>query len=275
MKKSIIRSLVIILIVHAIPIQSFIIDRVILTSDANPTYLQFWPLVAKAWKQIIGIQPTLFLISDADLDIDTTIGDVIRVPRIPGISSANQAQVMRLLAPLYFEDEICLISDIDMLPLNRDYFVNSVADIPDDMFVVYRNKAYGNSERFPMCYNAGKGYLFKSIFNIESIAEIPTRIKAWIDWWVSTGGTAWDTDEVILFTHVRKWNRFKTNCVFLHHDSMMPHRIDRACWQYDEQKLKQRYYIDAHMVRPLDKYYKEIKKLSDDLGLDWESSPTC
>lgn len=245
------------------------IDRVILTSNDNPMYLDFWPLVAKAWKQIIGIQPTLFLISDHYIEVDETVGDVIRIQSIPGVKTSTHAQILRLVAPIYFENEVSIISDIDMLPLNRDYFIKSVADISDEKFVVYRDKGYGeNSNRFPMCYSAGKGYLFKSIFNINGIDEIPNKIKQWIqEWHAKRPNEEWETDEVTMFKYLHAWKYLKSRCVFLHHTSMLPQRIDRSDWRYDKEKLKNNYYIDAHMVRPLQKYYREIKELADDLGL--------
>lgn len=241
----------------------FVIDRVILSSNENPMYLQFWPLVAQAWQKLVGIKPTLFLVAHEHIPVDETVGDVVRIKPIPGVSTASHAQIIRLLAPIYFENEISIISDIDMLPLNKDYFVNSVKNIPDTKLVVYRDMGYGkDSLRFPMCYNAGKGYLFKDVFNVKSIEDIPATIAKWVQL-----GCGWETDEVMLYTHVRKWNKFKANCVFLGHTSMVPQRIDRVDWRYDKTKLKNRYYIDAHMVRPLEKYYKEIKELADDLGL--------
>jgi hypothetical protein len=48
---------------------------------------------------------------------------------------------------------------------------------------------------------------------------------------------------------------------------MRDRRIDREDWSYDKEKLKSNYYIDSHMVRPLSKYYKEIKELVDVIGL--------
>lgn len=241
------------------------IDRVILASDTNPLYLPFWPLVARAWKERIGIQPTLALIAEDDIAIDTSIGDVIRFKPIPGIKTSMQAQVMRLLLPIYFPDQVCIISDIDMLPISKEYFINSVADIPDDKFVVYRDHGYGtNSLRFPMCYNAGKGYLFQSIFKINTVEDIPQKIKEW-----AALNCGWETDEVMLYKHVRGWEHFNDKCVLLHHTSMVPQRIDRADWKYSKNKLKEGYYVDSHMVRPLDKFYKEIKELTDDLGLNW------
>lgn len=245
-------------------IRGFTIDRAILACDTNPMYLQFWPLVARAWSQLIGIKPTLFLITDdPNTPVDTSLGDVIFVKPIPGVSTATHAQVMRLLGPVYFPNDICIMSDIDMLPLKKDYFVDSVAHIPDDQFVVYRDKGYGDdSIRFPMCYNAGKGYLYQSIFKVNSIDNIPGKIQEWV-----SNKWGWETDEVALYKHVYGWEKVKTNCVFLHHTSMVERRIDRACWGYDKQKLKRNFYVDAHMVRPLDKYRKEIEELAQDLGL--------
>lgn len=245
------------------PIYGLVIDRVILASNENPMYLNFWPLVSQAWNKRIGVRPTLFLIDEHNLPVDTTYGDVIRIKPIPGVSTASHAQIIRLLAPIYFENEISLISDIDMLPLDKEYFVNSVKNIPDTMFVIYRDLAYGkNASRFPMCYNAGKGYLFKEIFNIKSVEEIPAIIKRWM-----AKGLGWDTDELMLYAHTRQWPRFKTHCILLGHTVVDDQRIDRARWGYDKAKLKSNYYIDAHMVRPLDKYYKEIRELASDLGL--------
>lgn len=238
------------------------LDRVILASDANPTYLQFWPLVARAWKQLIGVQPTLILIADESVQVDETLGDVIRLKPIEGVSTATYAQCVRLLAPAYYENEVCIISDIDMLPISREYFCDSIKDFSDSTFVVYRDKAYGeNSKRFPMCYNAGKGRLFKSIFRFSSVDDIPRLVQKWVEM-----GLGWNTDEIMLLAYVRNWPYMKDHCAFLGHTSMESRRIDRANWRYSKTRLGN-YYIDAHMVRPLDAYYDEIKALADDLGL--------
>ncbi len=46
------------------------IDKVILSSDSNPYYLAFWPVVSKIWKQNFKIEPVLALISNTELDLD-------------------------------------------------------------------------------------------------------------------------------------------------------------------------------------------------------------
>lgn len=233
-------------------LNGLVIDRVIIATDSNPAYIEFWPIVAKAWSDRIGIRPTLALIAHDDVQIDESLGDVIRFEPLEGIPTPLQAQAIRLLLPAYFPDECCIISDMDMIPLNKDYFVNSIADLPDDVFVVYRDRAYGdNDARYPMCYLAAKGRVFQDLFNIESINDIGAIIKAWhsLNW-------GWSTDELVLHMYLRNWPLYHTKCVKLGHG--VEKRIDRSCWSYDADLLHQGDYIDAHCPRPYSTYKKEI-----------------
>jgi hypothetical protein len=234
----------------------FKIDRVILGCDANPMYLEFWPVVAKTWKELVGVKPTLGLIASKDVYIDESLGDVIRFEPIPGVSTAFQAQVIRLLLPILFENEVCIISDMDMIPCQRNYFVNSVADIPDDCFVVYKNGAFNSDEykEYPMCYNAALGKTFKEIFNIQTIEQMPTKINEWYSL-----GLGWTSDQQILYAALDKWDNKDTKLVKLGHD--VHPRIDRAYWMYNEQNVKRNYYIDSHMLRPYSLYSKHIDQL--------------
>lgn len=232
-------------------ISSLKITRAIVSSDTNPMYLDFWPIVAKMWKDHIGIQPTLALIAPEETIVDTSIGDVIRFEPIPGISTALQAQVIRLLLPAYFEDDVCITSDIDMIPLNKDFFLNTVQDVPDDTFVNY-DFWYG--ETYQMCYNIGKGTLFKEIFNINSVEDIETIIKSW-----AAENIGWITDEVILTRSLRAWHRFSTN--FLRIYCPKGKRVDRSDWHNPKKRSGKSHYIDSHMLRPYSKYKKQIDKL--------------
>ncbi|HJZ24116.1 MAG TPA: hypothetical protein VJ201_06695 [Candidatus Babeliales bacterium] len=240
----------------------FTINRAIMASDTNPTYIDFWPLVSQAWVKLIGIRPTLALISEKKIPVDTTYGDVIYFYPIPGVSTALQSQTIRLLLPALFPDEISIISDIDMLPINKEYFINSVREIPQDKFVVYRDRGYKppHNNRFPMCYNAGKGILFKEIFGVNSIDDIPKIIKKW-----NTTGYGWITDEMMLYQHLLSWKKYATHCVKLGHE--VGPRIDRISWVYSPEKLVEKYYIDSHLLRPLNNYRKEISQISQILGL--------
>lgn len=239
-------------------IYGFKLDRVIVASDANPMYLDFWPLVARAWKEVVGLKPTLVLIADSTVTVDETIGDVIRFEPIPGISTALQAQVIRHLAPAYFEEEGCIISDMDMIPLSKKYFVDAVQHIPEDNFIIY-TQLPPYDDRITMCYNAAKGKVFKEVFNITSVGDIREIIKNWAD--LKLG---WNTDEIALSTYLKAWPKYKKNCVYLNQDCADT-RINRAHWSYDKKMLKNGLYRDSHLLRPYNEYKKEIDAFVADL----------
>lgn len=247
------------------------IDRVILSTDSNPDYIQFWPIVAKVWKDYIGIKPTLALIADKSVIIDESLGDVIRFEPIPGVKTSLQAQVIRLLLPAYFQDEVCLISDIDMIPLNKNYFFDSVKDIKEDCFVTFRNYYYRDTTTiYPMCYNAAKGKVFKEIFKINNIYDIPSIVQNW-----SAANLGWSTDEILLLKYLRNWKYHDTRCIHL--NQYITGRVDRSNnLSCNLNSIKNGSYIDAHCPRPFEKYKSEINNILNALIPDfYPSSPTA
>jgi hypothetical protein len=239
-------------------IHSFPLHRVILATDANENYIQFWPIVAKAWKEIVGLQPTLALIGDETVEIDETLGEVIRFAPIEGVSTALYAQAVRHLLPVMFPNEGCIISDIDMIPLSKDYFGKSVESFSDDTFVVYRDRMYPpNAYQYPMCYCAAYGKVFKDIFHINTPEEIPSIIKQW-----SELNLGWSTDELLLYRYLNVWNKNSIYCVKLGHGMEMSYRrIDRLRWGYNKNLLQSGHYIDMHCPRPYNEHKAEINMI--------------
>ncbi len=234
---------------------SFKIDRAIVSSDANPLYLDFWPIVAKAWHRL-GIRPTLALIADETVQVDETIGDVIRFKPIPGISNGFQAQVIRLLLPTLFENEISIISDIDMIPISKEYFIDLVSKISDNMFVIYRDKAvYEWDKTYPMCYVAAKGSTFKEVFRVNSANDLPSIICEWSQLF----DERWNSDESLLYQYTNDWRDYQSRCMKL--GLRVERRIDRPGNWYNKNLLIAGYYIDCHSERPYSDHKKEIDEL--------------
>jgi len=236
---------------------SFKIDRVILATDTHLMYMDFWPLVARMWEEIVGVKPTLAFIAPAGVFIDESLGDVIRFEPIPGVPTSLHAQVIRLLLPAYFPDDFCIISDIDMIPLSKNYFIESVQDASCDSFVIFRDQAdsyYTENKRYPMCYNAAKGSIFAEIFDIKNTSDISTIIQQWyaLEW-------GWHTDELILTQKTNQWNEKTGRLSKLGHP--VTNRIDRSYWSYDINVLHNHGYIDSHLLRPYNEYQKEIDTL--------------
>ena len=231
------------------------LKRVILAANNDPKYVQFWPVVAPIW-QAMGLRPTLAFIAPPGCPIDTSMGDVIRFDPIPGVPESLQAQTIRLLLPALFPDDACLIADIDMLPISRSYFVDGAASCPDDAFLVYRDCAYGwNAARYPMCYIAAKGAQFASVFDIHGWDAIAGKITQWEQW-----GYGWDTDELLLYYFLSKWER-KGGHVFRLGHGVGP-RIDRGYWPNQASLIDVSGYIDCHCPRP----YSEHKQIIDQIS---------
>ena len=66
------------------------IDYCLLSSDENPFYLDFWPLVSKVWKLRFKIEPILIFIGK--VPIPNYYGTVILQPPIPDINLPLQSQ---------------------------------------------------------------------------------------------------------------------------------------------------------------------------------------
>lgn len=243
-----------------VPLHSLTLTRVILSTDTHPNYIQFWPLVARAWKKIVGVRPTLALIADESVRVDESCGDVIRFKPIPGVSTAFQAQTIRLLLPALFPQDVCIMSDIDLIPLDKKYFAHSISRVKEDAFVVYRSKQYMreedkryNYERYPMCYTAAKGAVYGEIFHIQGARDIEERIKQW--WDLQWG---WISDELILYKYVHAWPAFNQRSVLLGHK--VSRRKSRTA-HIKPSDLLQRKFIDYHCPRPYHRYKDTIDRI--------------
>ncbi len=233
----------------------FPIHRAIVSADDNPLYLDFWPLVAKTWKAI-GIQPTLALIAEEGCPIDASLGDVVRFDPIPGISKAMQAQVYRLFLPCLFPEEVCLISDIDMIPVSKSYFVEGAACCPEEAFLIYRDAALPPPQ-YPMCYVAGKGRVFSAIFQVAHPDQFPARLRAW-----KMEEDSWYADQVLLFRAVNSWELFEGGEVVRLGHGVGP-RLDRPEWKqvFSPEELEAA--IDCHCARPYSQFKESIDRIAE------------
>ncbi len=99
------------------------INRVILSSNESKEYLDFWPIVSLAWKKI-GIEPTLIYTGVEPI----TSKNFINI-NVSNIDTAFLSQNVRLLAPSLFPKDVCIISDIDDMPLSQDYFQDNIKNL--------------------------------------------------------------------------------------------------------------------------------------------------
>jgi hypothetical protein len=186
------------------------LSHVLLASDLNPDYLEYWPSARRAWLEIVGIEPTLLLIAHeaevpADLRSDP---NVTPFAPIEGVHTALQAQCIRLLYPAVVDtDEAVLIADVDLYPLRRSYFIDSIGRLDKQFFVSYRDVNL-DRQQVAIAYNAATPTTWSSLFNVSNVDDVRAVLTGWTELLEYDGRRAWPgwyTDQEILHRALASW----------------------------------------------------------------------
>jgi hypothetical protein len=232
------------------------IEYAIVSSNNNRTYLDFWPIVNNLWSNLIGIKPILVLISDKNLVTDYGTHIIHELKEVKGVDTGLQSQISRMYITKYYQDSVCITSDIDMLPLSHNYFNNVVNDIDENHMVILSSDAYENKFRFPICYNVAKGSLFNEILDLN--VDFPEYIDRLLKY-----NWGWDTDELYFGLKINEFKDKEKIHLFNRgwSNGIANKRIDRVVWRYDVNVLKKDNYIDCHSLRPYETYKNVIDEL--------------
>ena len=189
------------------------LTHVLTAVNANPKYYRFVPAFITRWKALCpDISPLIvFCLADGEAvpEVLHHWMQYIIAYNIPkGISSAYAAQTIRLFWPAMIQTGgAVMITDIDMIPMSRDYFIRSISDICDETFVSYRPETtagLGNPE-IMMCYCAAAPRIWGEIFEISCLRDISRellKVSAAVPAYDGEhGGKGWTTDQRYL------WNR--------------------------------------------------------------------
>ena len=230
------------------------IDYVIISSDDNPMYKDFYPIVAKRWLEL-GYKTYYLNISDSDEIIENEYGVIHKIKALDFVSTGFQSQVVRLFSSNFIEGNI-MMSDIDMLPINGEYYKQYVGELTNENVIIYSGQPYGNVPYYPMCYVLSHSSNFKKYLDIENI-----NFSEYCKMLSDNYGQAWNTDENFMYD---RFQNYKENLV-VKNDRDFSRRVDRGNWIYSIDLLKRGHYIDSHMLRPYNQYRIQINKLINEI----------
>lgn len=226
------------------------IDYVIISSDDNPMYKDFYEIVAKRWYDL-GFKTYYINVTNEDDISYNDYGVIHKIKSLDFVSTGFQSQVVRLFATKFI-DGVVLTSDIDMLPLNGDYFNSYLNELNEENVVIYSGQPYGDVPYYPMCYVLSHSKNLREYLQIENLS-FSQYCEVLLKY-----GEAWNTDEHFMYDRLD-----------LHKDKLLiktrdfSRRIDRGNWIYNIYSVKEGYYIDSHLLRPYASHEEEIKKLLD------------
>lgn len=271
------------------------INKIIFASD-NSYFLEFWPVQAKLVKELFGWEPVLFRIDEEESDFyDDGNGLVKKVKSVDGIHTAIQACTVRMFGTKYFPDDVCVCGDLDMLMINKNYFIEQLKHYPEESLVIMSSDAYDFSrpeseklfedeplpfrqEMYGYVYNVGKGKTFTKILNSDcSFEEFMNRHSNYKEGYK----IMWLIDE-FYFSDCVNNNNHGVEIIKLkrghYSEFLTPRRIERhnfpvnLIWggeiknqqkygTYDLEKLKKGFYIDVNCVRPYSDYKNAIDEV--------------
>lgn len=246
----------------------------LLSCDLNPMYYDFFPLIKKFWKKKVGIDCILILIAnDVPFSLRNEADSIILFPPLKNIPTAFQAQCIRLLYPcLLSKFEGIIISDMDIIPLQSDFFLKTIKDLDQKTtFCIYRD-VISEHQQYPMCYCAASSETWRNLFDIHIINDIVLTLEKWYskdDYAVSSAfSEMWAQDQLQLFKAVLSSS---SSSVVVHKftdEQTKFTRLDRADVDFiskNKNEIKKEIengkYCDFHLPRP----YKNYKELLDDI----------
>lgn len=158
------------------------ISHVLTAVNDNKNYIKFIPLFIKTWTFLFPTITPVIIYTGKNIDkmiVDNNINPkyltYIHHFYIKNINSCFVAQIIRIFYPaLIKSNDFVIISDVDMVPLNRKYYEN--IKVTRNQFICYRSDCL-KSVMYPICYNSAVPKKWAEIFQISSEQDICNQIE--------------------------------------------------------------------------------------------------
>lgn len=254
-------------------------NRIVLSSDLNHDYLFFVATSCLVWYHF-GFKPLLLAIGDPEewkehkrgnLMLwqcrERAMAEVVFVPEIEGMRRSTVAQMSRIYASAFVDnpDDFLLTSDIDMWPLDKDWYQ------PRDPDKIHLHGAnlMKHVNQYPISYIGMKVKHWRSVMNLRQEMTAPEAAVQLLksDYQSVMGASddgmkAWCCDEKLFSTRLHQFAQpdlhLRIDRVGSRH-GFVGGRVDRGNWVPPAPREK---LVDAHLLRPgYDAHWENLKKL--------------
>ena len=192
------------------------LTNVLVGTNMNPLYYKFIPIFIKAWNKLFpNVKVTIVVVAKELVDELLPYKDnIVLFPPIENMNTAFIAQNIRLLYPALMDAEGgILITDMDILPMNRRYYTESISSFDASKFITYRPLSVVGKGEIAMCYNIATKDVWSDIFNINTTKDIVDTLQYIYknNYYAGThGGAGWNADQLYLYNKTQEWNK-RTN----------------------------------------------------------------
>jgi len=115
------------------------IDKIVFSCSEE--FSPFWNMQSFIWKEMLGIEPVCILWGKIEnTDMKDTHGEIIEKEYNPDLVKSFQLTWSKFYHTQTEPETTWIIGDIDLFPLQREWFIDKIEELPDD---VYTHLAYG------------------------------------------------------------------------------------------------------------------------------------
>lgn len=243
------------------------LDCILTAVNDEDVYLGFIPIFIKTWNKLYPNVDVKIVLISTKIPENLIIykNNIILFEPIKNILTSFTAQFIRLLYPciLNYKNGV-MITDMDMLPMNRTYYTNNIIEHDDNKFIYYRKSALGGQSQIAMCYNIATPSTWKDIFKIDTVQDIKNKLIDMADKNNIKPGfrySSWSLDQRFLYTELTNWNKATNNFICLTDRNTKFKRLCRS-HKFDINNITIRNniadgkYTDYHCLRPMRVYSK-------------------
>jgi hypothetical protein len=242
------------------------LDCVLTAVNNNPLYLEFIPIFVNTWKKLYpSVDVKIILVAEKIPEEYLEYKEyIILFEPIENVLTSFISQYIRLLYPciLNYENGV-LITDMDILPMNRTYYTEHIKEYENTKFIYMRENACFSESQIAMCYNVASPSIWKEIFEINSLEDIRDKLKTVYQSntiWEGHGNLGWCTDQLHLYEKVFKWHSKTNNLICLKETDTRFSRLDRSVLRELDDNIREKisngFYSDYHCCRPMSAYHK-------------------
>ena len=163
------------------------LTTVLASVNNNREYYMFIPIQILLWR-IFNIRFIAIFVGDelpdelkSKLTVDEIKNNIILWNKNKNLKDSFVSQNIRMYYPSLIKnlckDEIVMITDMDMLPANPNYYCKDIECISSENFIYYRN-IDNKYKQIYMCYNAAHPDVWCKVFGIENEKDIENKLNS-------------------------------------------------------------------------------------------------
>jgi hypothetical protein len=231
--------------------------------NENHLYLEFIPIFIKTWNKLypeVDVKIILIAKTIPEEYLEYK-NNIILFEPIDTVLTSFTSQFIRLLYPciLPYENGV-MITDMDILPMNRTYYTEHIKSFDTSKFIYLRENICFDTNEIAMCYNVATPAIWKDIFKINSVQDIRDAITITSKYNIikeGHGNVGWTIDQKTLYYKVMEWNKRTNNFICLKEATTGFKRLDRDTFVMTDtlkKSITNGDYSDYHCYRPMSRY---------------------